>query len=610
MRVPHFLKSNKAVSKPTRIILFDTETTTIPQGKDKEKHILRLGVACFWHRRGDEEEDSYDWFTFYNFDSFWDWVISHTYSKTRLVLSSHNLSFDLPILNTFSQLPQRDFKLRAYYCKGLTTLARFKNKSKSLDFIDNTNFYRGSLKDLASLVGLVKQEVDFEDVSEATLAAYCKQDVEILLALWQRWFAFLETHNLGKWCRTLPSQAFTAFRHRFMSHRVLIHNHTLALQLERASYHGGRVEVFNQGTFTNGPFYKLDVNSMYPYVMRINSYPTSFFRYVSRASLACLKDKLSRYHVIAHCLIDIEETAFPHKVNGYVAYPRGIFPIVLTTPELSYCLQHGKILECYRLSYYRYAPIFTDYVDYFYPLKEKYSIDSNDAFRTITKGFLNYLYGKFGQRGLEDTIIGDCPIEDNKIVEVYDVESGTYYDLIYLGGTIIKRTREAESYNSFPAIAAEVTANARLYLHSLITRASRNHTFYVDTDSLIVDSVGFERLSPLIHETRLGALRLQGVASRIEIRASKDYSFGEKSYIKGIRSTAVQLAPNVYKQLRFPSIQGLLRQGISEDYVVTQQVKHLDRKVYSGTVTTQGQVVPFRLFRPLLSHNATFRLPL
>lgn len=609
MRVPHFLKGNISKAAPTRIILFDTETKAIPLGEDKEKHILKLGVACYWHRREKGTKDIYKWLTFRDENTFWDWVIEQSHAKTRLVLSSHNLSFDLPILHAFKQLPKRKFKLTAYYCKGRTTLARFRRGSKKLDFVDNTNFYSGSLANLAPLVGLPKLEVDFSTVGDSELETYCQRDVKILLLLWQKWFDFLEIHDLGKWSRTLPSQAFTAFRHRFLDYQILIHDHKRTLKLERSAYHGGRVEVLRVGCFRNGPFYKLDVNSMYPYVMHKYSYPVSLFRYIAKGSVPSLKDKLSRYHVVADCLIDTPDPAFPYWVNGHIAYPTGVFRVALTTRELEHVLKVGRVLEVYRMAYYYYAPIFTKYVDYFYPLKCTYTQNDNQAFRKIVKGFLNYLYGKFGQRGLSDSVIGACPIDETKIVQVCDKETGEYYDLIYLAGQIIKRQRQEESYNSFPAIAAEVTANARLYLHSLIKQAGREHTYYVDTDSLIVDQVGLNRLSYLLHDLKLGSLKLEGVATEITIRAAKDYTFADKIKIKGIRSNAVQLAPNVYQQARFPSIQGLLHKENLDDYIVTQVVKHLQRKIYTGNVTTQGQVVPFQLSLPLPSLPVTSSLP-
>lgn len=595
MRRAHFLQSNKARTFPTRILLFDTETTATPISKSAEKHTLRLGVACYWQRRGGDEADTFEWVTFRDRATFWDFLVSRAYSRTRLACCSHNLSFDLAILQAFTELPQRSFELTSYYCKGITTLVRFKRKGKRLDFVDSTNFFPGTLESLAPLVGLEKLEIDFATVSDEELEVYCRRDVEILLGLWRKWLDFLQIHDLGKWCRTLPSQALGAYRHRFMRHKVLIHDHEAACKLERRAYHGGRVEVLRTGHFEGGPFYKLDVNSMYPYVMRRYPYPAALYRYVEKPTPVYVVQKLKRYRVIADCLVETSNPAFPQSIHGHTCYPVGQFRAVLCTEELRYLLQVGQIHQVYACSYYRGAPLFNEYVDLFYSLKARYDGEDNVAFRVITKGFLNFLYGKFGQRGLKDTIIGECPLDVVRVVECYDLKSGKPFDLIQIAGKVIRRDREDESYNSFPAIAAEVSANARMVLFSLLTLAGRDNVFYLDTDSFIVNERGYRGLAEYCHPSRLGALKVEGITSEIEIRAPKDYTFGGEDRIKGIRENATQIAPGVYRQDRFPSIQGLLRRENLEEYVVTKETKRLSRTITGGTLTEEGFVLPFRL---------------
>lgn len=594
MRHPHFLAPNKAKTFPTKIVVFDCETEATPV-EGGMLHTLKLGVACFWRRRGDGEKDTYEWLTFTQEQEFWEWVERRTKSGYTVVLTSHNLGFDMLVLHAFMWLPSLGWDLRGYYSKGLTTICRFKKGSKRLRFVDNTNFFRGKLKDLGELVDLPKLEVDFEGVGDEELETYCRRDVAIVLALWEKWLSFLQLHDLGKWCWTLPSQALSSYRHRFMRFGILVHNCEEALELERQSYHGGRTEVLRVGEFTGGPFYKLDVNSMYPYVMRRSTYPVRLYKYSPRANVPYLRRLLEKYLVIAECLAETEEAAFPQYLDGWTCYPTGIFRGVFTTPELKHLLERGQIHEVYRLAYYAHQPIFGQYVDFFYNLKARYTEEGNKAFRSICKGFLNFLYGKFGQRGMEDKIIGTCPLDWMKTEEHFDWEAQEWVDLVYLCGQVIERRKRGESYNSFPAIAAHVTANARLYLWHLIGLAGRNNVFYVDTDSLIVNQMGYKHLEPLAHPTRLGGLKVEGVSDYLEIRAPKDYTFGPNCYIKGIRDNAISLADGVYEQDKFPGLAGILRKGDCDDYVIERTVKRLAREIHSGEVTQGGHVLPFQL---------------
>lgn len=600
MRHPHFIAPNKATTFPTKIIVFDCETTATPvQGG--QQHDLRLGVACFWRRRSNGEKDTKEWLTFRSDQQFWEWVETRCKSGYTIVLTSHNLGFDMLILHAFLWLPSLGWDLKGFYCKGLTTICRFKKGNKRLRFVDNTNFFRGKLADLAGLVGMEKGHVDFQGVDDAELEVYCKQDVSIVLALWEKWLDFLQVHDLGKWCWTLPSQALSSYRHRFMRYGILVHSSEQALELERHSYHGGRTEVLRVGEFTGGPFYKLDVNSMYPYVMQGGLYPTRLYRYRPKGSVSHLRKLLDRYLVVAECLVETDHPRYPQYLNGWTCYPTGVFRGCFTTEELKLLLAHGKIHNVYRIAYYQGQPIFKEYVAFFYRLKQQYGQEDNRVFRSICKGFLNYLYGKFGQRGFEDKIVGTCPLDWMKTEEHYDWEEQEWVDLVYLCGQVLERRKRGESYNSFPAVAAHVTANARLHLHHLITVGKRTNVFYVDTDSLIVNQEGFENLKHLISDTRLGGLKLEGITDYLHIRAPKDYSFGKHVFIKGIRANATELADGVFLQDKFPGLQGLLRKGDCSTYVVEEVTKHLAREIHSGNITTGGFVSPFQLGAPLLS---------
>ncbi len=54
--------------------------------------------------------------------------------------------------------------------------------------------------------------------------------------------------------------------------KMLVHMKPEVIKLEIDSYRGGRNECFFIGE-AHGEFYKLDVNSMYPYVMATHYYP-------------------------------------------------------------------------------------------------------------------------------------------------------------------------------------------------------------------------------------------------------------------------------------------------------------------------------------------------
>ncbi|KKL84369.1 hypothetical protein LCGC14_1965430, partial [marine sediment metagenome] len=163
----------------------------------------------------------------------------------------------------------------------------------------------------------------------------------------------------------------------------------------------------------------------------------------------------------------------------------------------------------------------------------------------------------------------------------------------YLLGEIFIMTGHGESFDSFPAIAAHVTAYARMYLWQLMQQVGYGNYMYCDTDSLIINEIGLDNLHDLISSTTLGGLKIEKKTRSLIIRGLKDYTFGSKTVIKGIRKNAIELSAGVYQQELWPSFRGLLHNAEPETYTVKTIVKHLSREYTKGDVSIDGVVVPF-----------------
>jgi ribulose bisphosphate carboxylase small subunit len=153
--------------------------------------------------------------------------------------------------------------------------------------------------------------------------------------------------------------------------------------------------------------------------------------------------------------------------------------------------------------------------------------------------------------------------------------------LRYLLGQLFELEGYSEAFDSFPAIAAHVTAYARMYLWSLMQTAGVGNYFYCDTDSLIVNEIGLDHLSSLIHDTELGKLKIQEQFEHL--------------IIQGISKNAELISEGVYKQQNWPTFKGIFKTGDSNTYTVTSVTKHLLRDYTKGYVTKTGRIIPFSL---------------
>jgi len=595
VRKAHILKRNRRSPFPVRMIFFDTETDAVSISEDAVEHKFKLGWACYWKRRKERRKDTEEWHQITDSDLFWEWVNSKVYKNTRLYLVAHNIDFDLGVLQGYETILKMGFKLVKFWERGLARFFKWKDGNRTIIGIDNANIFPGKLENLGKSLNLPKLEIDFDNTSLEALSVYCKRDVEIMMMAWKRWIDFCQSEDLGSFGYTIAGQAFNAFRHKFMKENIYIHNSEKVLELERECYKGGRCEAFFIGAVEGEEFFYLDVNSMYPSVMMKMKYPTKLVHYERNCSVSFLKEKMKQYLACAHVRVKVDVPAFPLRVKEKTFYPVGEFDCFLTTPELIFALYRGKILKVYSLALYEGRDIFSNYVQYFYSHRIEAKKQGDNTQQYFFKLMLNSLYGKFGQKSVGWEKIGECDPSKEGYEKVYDVVTGKRYLIRYHNGIIEQTKDPEESFNSFPAIAAHVTAYARMYLFSLMEKAGLDNVFYTDTDSLITNRVGYDKLQDMVDSKELGKLKLEAETNYLEIYGPKDYTFGDKVKVKGIRASAEKVQPGVYIQEKWCGFSSRVREGKLNTYIVKKQQKTLRRRYTKGKVGRDGRVMPWKL---------------
>lgn len=599
-----FISQNHQLTIPTHMIFVDTETkATCEDGF--EKQILKIGVCCYVRRRGGKFSEK--WYIFRSEREFWEIVQKLHKSHTKLYIFAHNADFDFNVLG-FRVLPYeygyQPFAFRWDTGSWFTIFVTYRENSKGkkivdkkLILLDTMNFFHTSLAELGKHIGLEKLSVDFETASEDQLINYCKRDVEIIKTAILELLKWLEENKLGRFALTAAGLAFNIWRHKFNSEDLYIHSNNSALLLERQSYRGGRCEAFLIGSF-NEKVYQLDVNSMYPYILRNMPLPNVLVGVYDSPTQKQFEYALRHFLVIADCEVVVHQPCVGIR-QGKLIFPVGRFRAVLTSPELKLVLAHGHILKIYRMAVYTKSYLFKDFVDFFYNLKNTYKEQKNRSGYLFVKTILNSLYGKFGQKKdvWEETNEFLVPLDGVHLVA--SATYGTITTFYTWGGKTWKKVGEEEWRFSHPALASFVTAYGRCYLWRLIRRAGRKHVLYCDTDSLFVDEEGFRRLEKAVNDKKLGALKLEKVHEWIIIKNAKDYVTPSDTKLKGVKKNAVKIAENEYKQEQFFRSKRLNKLGVGRGVIVEQVIKKLRREYDKGIVNERtGRVLPLVLFSP------------
>jgi len=594
MRPFHKLRGYGSKSYPQSIIATDTETSTISKGEKLHRPKLILGVGLYYRLSNTLDTESTDELVYRDKDSFWDWVESKLVYNGTVFIFAHNWSFDFPVLDGFNQLRGRGFSLQGIVDQSPPVILRYKRDEYKLVVIDTLNFFRQSLKAMGEAIGLDKIDIDLNDCDNDELLTYCRRDTEIVGKAVIELCRFLRDNNLTGFKHTVAALALSAFTQSFMSHDIFIDGNEERVAFTRESYFGGRTEAFFIGT-RKKKRYLIDVNSMYPFLMYHHRYPTKTFTSINTADVGDLHAYCTKFCVTARVHVDTHIPCFPVKIDGRTCFPTGRFTTVLSTPEIVYALDNDLIDRVDRVVLHESGYIFKDYVEYLYTNRKRYKKEGNESYQEFCKKLMNSLYGKFGQNSPAWNKTNLRPRGYPGTWEVHDIDIGHVIKYMEINDVVFESTGDRESRDSFPAIAAHVTAHSRMYMQLMIDYLGREHVDYGDTDSLLIDDHAYNRIKDRLSPTTLGAWSLDGEYDKVTIYGLKDYEFGTKIKIKGINKKARLIRKGLYEQIQFSSLRGSINRGELDAPTLKTIRKGLKRIYYKGTVDRDGRVAPFVL---------------
>lgn len=242
----------------------------------------------------------------------------------------------------------------------------------------------------------------------------------------------------------------------------------------RQSYCGGRVEVFKR--FGKNVDY-VDVNSMYPFVMKQNPYPCGSYMKTNSYK----ENKLGVYRCRVTAPDDLDIPLLPKKHNGKLLFPTGTWEGVYCSPELEKAFELGYKIEIINGIFWegKGSP-FGKYINKWHGIKTKASNEGDKTMKYIAKLYLNSLYGKFGQKRKHRKVKQGVERGDmKKECKPLFPEHGLY--------TIKEETRKPFTTCH---IASFVTCYSRLVLYDGFEQVHANggSVLYCDTDSMICTS--------------------------------------------------------------------------------------------------------------------------
>lgn len=299
----------------------------------------------------------------------------------------------------------------------------------------------------------------------------------------------------------------------------------------RQYYFGGRVQCFENGLLKPTPgnrFLVVDRNSMYPSAMNEHEHPISSTFELSKE----FTDATDFATVIG-----ISHGALPFRnENGSLDFPHKTGRFFATGHEIRAGIETGtfELLEVESAWTFEKKSTFSEFVNHYYPLRQKAKREKDKLADIMYKLVLNSSYGKFALNPRKfkswKLTIGEVP--EPLRSEAYPdgwtqhSQNGEFY--------IWERPspRRGGFYNI--ATAASITGAARANLLRNLALAKR--PIYCDTDSIICE--GF---NGHLSDTELGGWKIEAEGNLAAIAGKKLYAIFSKD----------KLAKPIYKGERY-----------------------------------------------------------
>lgn len=594
-RVWHYIKKNHGTQSPSSVLYVDTEAAIVKKSKGKQPGEMSLDRWAATHVRYNSATPVYR--KEYSGDSsvrFWDIVNLITQEKKPLWIIGHNIGFDLTLLEFWEMIESGEVTIVNACLESPPLWIEGRLESGPFKIVDSFNYFHESLDDIGAWIGTKKLHKSFVDCPEDERNAYVRRDCDIVEKAMSKLMLLHRTEDWGAWKYTLGAIAWQCFRHRFLDERILVHCDDEALAMERKAYYGGPATVFHQESFFE-EIYHVDVNSLYPFVMRENRFPIRLYKGEQNISGTRLSEVLGHFGTCALCAINSEEYAYPIYDHNKVRFANGHFITNLAGPELEYAHRHGHLRKVIGISLYQLGRPFCRFVDELYSERLAAKLAGDLVKARMYKLLLNNLYGKFAQRGIKWK-------DDSRVIPPYawgHFFEGSVDDKVpqacrAIGWHTQIKQPLTEGTESVPIISAYVTSYGRLFMWKAIGICGLNNVMYSDCDSLHINKAGLVRLrhAGLLDEDRLGHFKLEGTYSAVRYYGPKRYEADDMIVFAGRKKNARETSARSWKQDEIEEVQSVIsRQPTGTIHYRTVE-KSIAEPSFDGRLTPDGLILP------------------
>lgn len=569
-RNPHWIRGNATERIPVRHIVADTESRSSASA-GVEVQTLRCWDAVRWRtdlKAGEQREEAAG----EEARPFWEWVLEWCHSHGRTVLWFHHASVDLAWLDAFRQLPALGCELIWCNLDRDVSVVKWRTPGGTLQIADTYTWTKQPLEDLGRMTGIPKPRLPRHADDLRKWHVRCAADVAITERVVRELLAFIRDRHLGNWQPSGPGMGWSAWRHRFYTHKVLVHDDADALAAEREAMHAGRAEAWWHGFAQGGPFTEHDMRMSYTTIARDCLLPAKLWATDPAPSRKVHEWALEHFRVLAEVIVRTDVPCVPARVDGRVCWPVGEFATTLWDVELALLRENGGRYAVRRQWRYTRKPVLEQWAAWSIAECGLEPPAIGLVAKTWVKHQARATIGRMGLRTASWEPYADNWLPGYTGLSLLSEGLSEPRRMMHVGSQVWGETGRTETQNSVPQITSWIMAEARCRLWRAAIAAGLEHVLHVDTDSLIADRAGTAALELAIARGLPGAWRPKATWRRLEVVGPRHYFTPTTRQVPGVPKRAAPIGHGKYAGELWESLATSLTGGRGNEVRVTERV--------------------------------------
>lgn len=569
MRQAHWVAANETSRIPGRHIILDTEahSTRTAAGQTQT---WRCAAAVFMHRTR-----SGRWLTttaeYEDPAALWADVTAFTRPRRRTVLWAHNVGYDIRISQAMLALPGHGWTYQLSNMADRGAWQRWTRGEHTLTLVDSGAVFPVGLDAVGRAVGIDKPPLPDQDDDPDAWRARCAADTAILAEAVRTYLDWLTEADLGCWQLTGAGQSWAAWRHRFLTDKVLVHDDGQAIAAERRAMWTGRCETWRHGADPDRRLWEWDAQAAYATLARDTAVPTRLIGAIPKPALPRLLTLEQSHRWLVECQVDTAVPVVPTEVDGRILWPVGTFTSTMWDCEVREALRCGARITPTRGWLYKAAPALSAWAQWILTLLDGGGEPVHPLVRIVAKHWSRALIGRLAMRYQQWDPWAVAPDHDWSRGILLDAVTGDTTDLVRVGTEIHIAGGEVESDNSLPQITGYIMAAARVQLWRAMQTAGLSHVYYVDTDSVLLDATGHRRLSRALKEGNPYRWRVKARHDGYQLLGPRQLVLGDEPRFAGMPRRPVQTGGGAYEGEAWQTLNSALRQGNATQVLISRR---------------------------------------